>query len=212
MKQDGWRFTVKKIVDTLVAGSGLIILSPLLAAIALAIRMRMGRPIFFRQRRPGLCGRPFRLLKFRTMRDEQDHSGSPLPDVQRLTSFGRFLRSTSLDELPQLWNVLRGQLSLVGPRPLLMQYLERYTPAQARRHEVLPGITGWAQINGRNAISWKQKFACDVWYVDNWSLSLDALILFHTLLRAVKREGISSADYATMREFMGGDETEISKL
>jgi lipopolysaccharide/colanic/teichoic acid biosynthesis glycosyltransferase len=163
----------------------------------------MGWPVFFKQKRPGLKGHPFLLVKFRTMTDERDETGTLLPDGSRLTSLGRFLRATSLDELPQLWNVLRGELSLVGPRPLLMQYLERYTPEQARRHEVLPGITGWAQINGRNAISWEEKFALDIWYVDNWSLKLDALILVRTFLRVLKRDGISREGHATMPEFLG---------
>lgn len=164
----------------------------------------MGRPIFFKQVRPGLYGKPFVLYKFRTMLDLRDQTGKMLPDERRLTSFGRWLRSTSLDELPVLFNVLKGDMSLVGPRPLLMEYLDRYTPEQARRHEVKPGITGWAQINGRNAISWEEKFALDVWYVDNWSLLLDFRIIFLTILKVLKHEGISADGYATMPEFKPG--------
>ena len=159
----------------------------------------MGSPVFFRQTRPGYLGRPFTVVKFRTMT-----TGEGGDDV-RLTRLGRLLRKTSLDEIPQLWNVLRGELSLVGPRPLLMQYLERYTPEQARRHEVLPGMTGWAQINGRNAISWEEKFALDVWYVDHWSLTLDLKILLQTIRKIVRREGISAPGVATMTEFMGSN-------
>jgi lipopolysaccharide/colanic/teichoic acid biosynthesis glycosyltransferase len=163
----------------------------------------MGRPLLFRQMRSGLYGRLFQIMKFRTMTDKQDSSGRALPDETRLTAVGRFLRATSLDELPGLWNVLRGQLSLVGPRPLMAQYLDRYSPEQARRHEVMPGITGWAQINGRNDLTWKQKFALDVWYVDNWSLSLDFNILMKTFWRVLKRDGICPSDSASVPEFMG---------
>jgi len=202
-RQDGWRLAIKTGVDRLAAAAGLAITSPLLLAVGLLVRLRLGTPVLFRQQRPGRGGRPFQVLKFRTMRDARDAAGRPLPDEARLTRLGRFLRATSLDELPQLWNVLRGDLSLVGPRPLLMQYLPRYSPEQARRHEVLPGITGWAQVNGRNAISWEQKFALDVWYVDHWSLTLDLRILALTALRVIRRSGISRAGYATMPEFMG---------
>lgn len=177
--------------------------SPLLAAIALAARISLGRPILFRQQRPGLHGKPFTLLKFRTMTDARDAEGRLLPDARRLTSFGRFLRATSLDELPELFNVLRGEMSLVGPRPLLVQYLDRYTSEQMRRHEVLPGITGWAQVNGRNALTWEEKFALDVWYVDNWSLWLDIKILAMTLVNVLRREGINHPGCATMEEFQG---------
>jgi lipopolysaccharide/colanic/teichoic acid biosynthesis glycosyltransferase len=163
----------------------------------------MGRPIFFRQQRPGRFVKPFWLLKFRTMSDRRGAGGKLLPDADRLTRIGRMLRATSLDELPQLWNVLRGDISLVGPRPLLMQYLPRYSPEQARRHDVMPGLTGWAQINGRNALTWQEKFALDTWYVDNWSLMLDFSILAKTLLRVLRRDGISSQGHATMPEFMG---------
>ncbi len=181
----------------------LALLSPLLLAIAGSVRVAIGSPVLFRQQRPGLGGRPFTILKLRTMTDERDGQGNLLPDAQRLPAFGRFLRSTSLDELPALWNVLKGDMSLVGPRPLLMQYLDRYTPEQARRHEVRPGITGWAQVNGRNALSWEEKFALDVWYVDHVSLALDLRIIGATIGKIVKREGISQPGQATMEEFRG---------
>ena len=171
--------------------------------IALLVRLKLGSPVLFRQVRPGHHGKPFVLYKFRTMSDDRDENGNLLPDAARLTSLGRFLRSTSVDELPALFNVLKGDMSIVGPRPLLMQYLDRYTPEQARRHEVKPGITGWAQVNGRNAISWEEKFRLDVWYVDNWSLALDLRIILMTVLKVVRREGISAKDDATMPEFMG---------
>ena len=176
---------------------------PILLLLALLVRLRMGAPVFFRQKRPGLRGEPFELIKFRTMTNDRDADGNLLPDKDRLPPFGRFLRSSSLDELPELLNVLKGEMSLVGPRPLLMQYLERYSPEQARRHDVPPGITGWAQINGRNALSWDQKFKLDVWYVDNRNLGLDLKILFLTLWKIVRREGISASGEATMPEFMG---------
>ena len=165
----------------------------------------MGRPIFFTQIRPGLQGRPFKIYKFRTMRNAVDKKGRLLPDAERLTNFGKFLRTTSLDELPELWNVLKGDMSLVGPRPLLMEYLDRYSPEQARRMEVKPGITGWAQINGRNAITWKEKFQHDVWYVDNHNLWLDVKILWLTFIKVLKREGISAEGEATMPFFMGSE-------
>jgi lipopolysaccharide/colanic/teichoic acid biosynthesis glycosyltransferase len=167
------------------------------------IRWRLGPPVLFEQSRPGLRGEGFKLYKFRTMNEARSTEGRLLPDEARLTGFGRFLRSFSLDELPELINVLRGEMSLVGPRPLLMAYLERYTPKQARRHEVLPGMTGWAQVNGRNAITWEQRFALDVWYVDHWSLVLDVKILGMTLLKTVRREGVSPEGQATSDEFMG---------
>lgn len=204
-----FRLAVKRILDFSVASLMLIVLSPLLLIIAWRIRRTMRVSPLFRQMRPGLSGKPFDMLKFRTMTDDRDQDGRLLPDEQRLTSFGRFLRSTSLDELPELWNVVKGDMSLVGPRPLLMQYLPRYSPQQARRHEVRPGITGWAQINGRNAISWEQKFALDVWYVDHWSLMLDLRILFLTVWKTIRREGISAADHATMPEFMGTEKEEV---
>ena len=193
---------MKRVLDVLGAGAGLILLSPFLVAIALLIRWRMGKPVLFRQTRPGLHGRPFRILKFRTMHDA-NASGHPLPDSERLTRIGRYLRATSLDELPELWNVLRGEMSLVGPRPLLMEYLPLYSPEQARRHEVRPGITGWAQVNGRNALSWDEKFALDLWYVDHRSLWLDLRILGKTTWKVVRRDGISAAGEATMPKFTG---------
>ena len=204
-RQRGWRLTVKRGIDLAAASLLLVLCSPILAAVALALRLRQGSPVLFRQQRPGRGGRPFELLKFRTMLDAVGPDGRPLPDDERLTAVGKLLRSTSLDELPQLWNVLRGDLSLVGPRPLLMQYLPRYSPEQARRHDVLPGITGWAQVNGRNAISWEQKFTLDVWYVDNWRLALDLRILLMTASKVVSRSGISQGGHATMPEFMGSD-------
>jgi len=199
----GWRLVVKSVADRAVAALGLALASPVLVLTALAIRLGMGSPVLFTQARPGLRGRPFQVFKFRTMRQALGTDGRPLPDAERLTRLGRFLRATSLDELPQLWNVLRGDLSLVGPRPLLMQYLPRYSPEQARRHQVLPGITGWAQVNGRNAISWEEKFALDVWYVDHWSLWLDVKILLITVWRVVRRDGVSRQGHATMPEFTG---------
>ncbi len=202
-RQRGVQLALKVLLDRAAAALGLALLSPVLAAVAAAIRIRMGAPVLFVQERPGLGGRLFRLVKFRTMRAAADARGDPLPDAERLTGLGRFLRTTSLDELPQLWNVLRGELSLVGPRPLLVQYLSRYTPEQARRHEVLPGITGWAQVNGRNALSWEEKFAFDVWYVDHWSLALDLRILALTAAGVFRRRGISQEGHATMPEFTG---------
>lgn len=175
----------------------------LLAILACGVRIKLGSPVLFRQRRPGKRGEVFELLKFRTMTDERRADGSLLPDAERLTNFGRWLRSTSLDELPEIVNVLRGEMSLVGPRPLLVQYLDRYTPEQARRHDVLPGVTGWAQVNGRNAISWEDKFRLDVWYVDHRSFWLDMKILGWTALKVVRRDGISAAGEPTMPEFMG---------
>ena len=203
MRQRGWRLAVKVACDKLAALVALVLLSPLLLALAIAIRSFLGGGIFFRQERPGQKGRTFHIVKFRTMTDRRDAKGRMLPDEERLTKFGRWLRSTSLDELPELWNVLRGEMSLVGPRPLLMQYLGRYSAEQARRHDVLPGITGWAQVNGRNAIQWREKFALDVWYVDHWSLGLDLKILWLTLWHVLKREGISRAGHVTTTEFMG---------
>ena len=181
----------------------LLALSPLIVLVALFIRIKLGSPVLFKQTRPGLYGKPFNMLKFRSMLDATDKEGNPLPDEMRLTRFGRILRSTSLDELPGLINVLKGDMSLVGPRPLLMEYLPLYSPEQARRHEVRPGITGWAQVNGRNAISWEDKFKLDVWYVDNRSIWLDIKILFLTVKKVFVREGISAAGEATMRKFTG---------
>lgn len=193
----------KRPFDLLIALPALVILAPVIAVLALLVRVRLGAPVLFRQRRPGLHGKPFEMVKFRTMTDARDAQGALLLDADRLTSFGKFLRSSSLDELPELWNVVKGDMSLVGPRPLLMQYLERYTPEQARRHDVRPGVTGWAQVNGRNAISWEQKFAYDVWYVDNLSFWLDLKILGLTVRKIIVREGISQAGQATMEEFRG---------
>ncbi|KAA3642213.1 MAG: sugar transferase [Chloroflexi bacterium] len=193
----------KRLFDLTLTIIGGAVISPFILLLALLVRIYHGAPVLFRHTRPGYKGRPFTLYKFRTMSNAKDESGQPLPDAERLTKFGKFLRSTSLDELPELYNVLRGEMSLVGPRPLLMQYLERYSPEQARRHDVLPGITGWAQVNGRNNVSWEDKFALDVWYVDNWSLWLDIKTLAKTLLKVVVREGINEPGNATAREFMG---------
>jgi sugar transferase EpsL len=196
---------IKYSLDRLAAALALVLLSPLLIPLALLVRAKLGNPIFFRQQRPGLRGRPFNILKFRTMTDDRDVQGDLLPDAQRLTPFGRWLRSTSLDELPELINIARGDMSIVGPRPLLMRYLPLYTPEQSRRHLVKPGLTGWAQINGRNAISWEEKFRLDTWYVDHWSLWLDLKIILLTVIKVVRREGISEQNQATMSEFTGSD-------
>ncbi len=183
----------------------LILLSPLLFLLSIINALIVGSPIFYRQKRPGLKGQPFDILKFRTMTDAKGPNGELLPDRERLTRFGRFLRSTSLDELPELWNILRGEMSWVGPRPLLVKYLPRYSPEQARRHEVKPGLTGWAQVNGRNAIGWEERLRLDVWYVDHRSLALDAKILFLTVWKALRRDGIHQEGFATMPEFMGSE-------
>lgn len=193
----------KRLFDLTAAVGLLIALSPVLAVSAFFVRIRLGSPVFFKQERPGCEERAFQIVKFRTMTDERDKDGRLLPDAVRLTSFGRFLRVSSLDELPELLNVIRGEMSFVGPRPLRMNYLGRYSPEQARRHEVRPGITGWAQINGRNAISWEEKFRLDVWYVDNLSFWLDLKILFLTVWKVVRRDGISAEGEATMPEFRG---------
>jgi sugar transferase EpsL len=198
----------KRIFDILAALLGIILLSPLLLLIALLVRVFHGAPVLFGQTRPGYKGTLFRIYKFRTMTDARAADGSLLPDAERLTPLGRFLRASSLDELPELFNILRGEMSLVGPRPLLVQYLERYSPEQMRRHDVLPGITGWAQVNGRNVLTWEEKFALDVWYVDNWSFWLDIKILFLTVWKVFKREGISQPGHATAEEFMGNQERE----
>lgn len=197
--------TAKRALDLAVAVPGLILLSPLMLLVAAAVAMGLGRPVLFTQVRPGLHGRPFRMYKFRTMTEARDARGNLLSDAQRLTRLGRFLRSTSLDELPELWNVIRGEMSLVGPRPLLMEYLDRYTPEQARRHEVKPGITGWAQVNGRNALTWEERFKLDVWYVDHASLLLDIKILFITIIKVLRREGITAEGHATMPAFQGSE-------
>jgi lipopolysaccharide/colanic/teichoic acid biosynthesis glycosyltransferase len=204
--------TIKRVLDASIAAVGLIVLSPLLLALALAVASRLGRPVLFRQMRPGMGGKPFEMIKFRTMLDAKCPDGKILPDEQRLTSFGKALRAASLDELPELWNVLRGEMSLVGPRPLLLQYMDRYTPIQARRHEVRPGVTGWAQINGRNAISWEEKFALDVWYVDNRSVWLDLKILGLTVWRVLRRDGVNAKGEATMPEFKGSMQVHTHEL
>ena len=193
----------KQTLDPLLSLFGLAVLSPILLLISFLVRLQLGSPVLFRQVRPGFGGRPFTLFKFRTMQDLKGREGNLLPDEARLSSFGRFLRRMSLDELPELLNVLKGDMSLVGPRPLLMQYMGRYTSDQARRHEVKPGLTGWAQVNGRNAITWEEKFALDVWYVDNQSLLLDLKILAMTAWKVLNREGISAEGEATMPEFIG---------
>jgi len=193
----------KRFLDLALTISGLLIWTPLLVFISLLVWVYFGTPIIFRQKRPGYHGKPFWVYKFRTMTNAQDAQNNLLPDEQRITRLGRFLRSTSLDELPELFNVLRGEMSWVGPRPLLMQYLERYSSEQARRHEVLPGITGWAQVNGRNALTWEEKFELDVWYVDHWSFWLDIRILLLTVVKVLRREGINQPGQATADEFMG---------
>lgn len=194
---------MKRLFDLLLSFGLLLVLAPPLLLLWGLVRCKLGSPVLFRQVRPGLHGRPFMMVKFRTMTDERGVDGELLPDAQRLTSFGRFLRATSFDELPELWNVLRGEMSLVGPRPLLMEYLPLYTLEQARRHEVRPGITGWAQVNGRNALSWEERFKLDVWYVDHRSLWLDLRILWLTMRKVIVREGISAQGEATMPRFMG---------
>lgn len=201
---------LKRTTDLIGALAGILLLAPVMAIIAVLVWFDLGRPVLFRQKRPGLRGKPFVMLKFRTMRDLRDSQGKLLTDEARLTSLGKWLRSTSLDELPELFNVLKGEMSLVGPRPLLMEYLPLYTPEQARRHDVKPGITGWAQVNGRNALSWEEKFELDVWYVDNWSLWLDVRILWLTVIKVLTREGISAKGCATMPLFTGSRETEDS--
>lgn len=194
----------KRALDVVLSLVAMVVFSPLFLTLSLLVYLRVGTPIFFRQQRPGLRGKPFVMLKFRTMTDARDRNGSLLPDARRLTLVGRFMRSTSLDELPELLNVLQGDMSIVGPRPLLMHYLELYDPDQARRHEVKPGITGWAQVNGRNALSWEERFKLDVWYVDYYGLSLDIRIILMTFKKVLQREGISQEGHATMTEFMGG--------
>jgi sugar transferase EpsL len=201
------RIFPKRAFDLVLTIFLLILLSPILAFIVILVRLRLGSPVLFRQRRPGLNGQPFTIYKFRTMNDARDAQGNLLPDAYRLTHLGRFFRKTSLDELPELINVLKGEMSLVGPRPLLMQYLNRYTPQQARRHEVKPGMTGWAQVNGRNAITWEEKFKLDVWYVDHRTLWLDLRIIGLTILKILKREGINQPGRATMEEFRGTQAT-----
>ena len=196
----------KRLFDLFVSLVGLVVLSPVALILCLLVWVNLGGPVIFAQVRPGYHGKLFRLYKFRSMRNLFDAQGKPLPDEKRLTKFGKFLRASSLDELPELINVLMGQMSLVGPRPLLVAYLERYSPEQARRHDVLPGITGWAQVNGRNAISWEEKFKLDIWYVDHQSFWLDIKILFMTVIKAIKRESINAPGSATAPEFMGNTE------
>jgi len=193
----------KRLLDLILVVPGLIVLAPIMVLVNYLVRWVLGPPSIYRQVRPGVLANPFEMRKFRTMTDARDPQGNLLPDEERLTRFGRFLRRTSLDELPELLNVLKGDMSLVGPRPLLMEYLERYSPEQARRHEVKPGITGWAQVNGRNALSWEEKFKLDVWYVDHLSLWLDLKILGLTLWKVLRGEGIAADGHATMPEFMG---------
>ncbi|EOG5760291.1 putative UDP-galactose phosphate transferase [Vibrio cholerae] len=197
---------MKRLFDFLVSLTALILLSPIIALVAWRIRKNLGSPVLFRQTRPGLDGKPFEMVKFRTMKDAVDEQGNPLPDSERMTPFGDKLRNSSLDELPELWNVLKGEMSLVGPRPLLMQYLPLYSKEQARRHEVRPGVTGWAQINGRNAISWEEKFKLDVWYVDNRSFWLDLRILLLTVKKVFVKEGISADGHVTIAPFTGKDQ------
>lgn len=193
----------KRLFDIVVAGCALLLLSPVIAVIACQVRRKLGSPVLFRQLRPGLHGQPFEMIKFRSMRDAVDAAGHTLPDAERMTPFGSFLRSSSLDELPELWNVLRGHMSLVGPRPLLLEYLPLYDAEQRRRHDALPGITGWAQINGRNALSWDEKFKLDVWYVDNQSFWLDIKILLMTIKKVVARDGIAADGHVTTHLFKG---------
>lgn len=201
----------KRLFDLIATAVGMTVALPVMSVTALLVRLKLGSPILFCQKRPGLGGEIFTLCKFRSMLNAVGADGNPLPDEKRLTTFGAWLRSTSLDELPELFAVLSGKMSLVGPRPLLVQYLERYSPEQMRRHEMKPGITGWAQVNGRNALSWEEKFALDVWYVDNWSFWLDIRILWLTVRRVLRREGISGGGEATMREFMGTDWADKNK-
>lgn len=196
---------IKRLFDICASAFGLLLLSPVILIVALQICRKLGSPVLFRQVRPGKDGKPFEMIKFRTMRDAIDKEGNPLPDSERMTPFGIFLRSTSLDELPELWNVLKGDMSLVGPRPLLMEYLPLYSPEQYRRHEARPGVTGWAQVNGRNAISWEDKFKLDVWYVDNRSFWLDIRIIYLTVKKVLIRDGISAEGEATMSKFTGSD-------
>ncbi|ARC50649.1 sugar transferase [Neisseria mucosa] len=198
----------KRLFDIIASASGLIFLSPVFLILIYLIRKNLGEPVFFTQERPGKDGKPFKMIKFRSMRDAVDKDGNPLPDSERLTPFGKKLRATSLDELPELWNVLKGEMSLVGPRPLLMSYLPLYNEFQNRRHEMRPGVTGWAQVNGRNALSWDEKFAHDIWYIDHYSFWLDMKILFLTVKKVFIKEGISAEGEATMPYFTGNDSDE----
>ncbi|WP_180179681.1 sugar transferase [Acinetobacter sp. YH12041] len=201
---------IKRLLDIILAGAALIILSPLYAFVAYKVKKNLGSPVIFRQVRPGLHGKPFEMIKFRTMKDAVDAQGNPLPDSERLTAFGQMLRSTSLDEMPELWNVIKGDMSIVGPRPLLMEYLPLYSPEQAKRHDVRPGMTGHAQVNGRNAIGWEEKFKLDTWYVENQSIWLDFKIMFKTVHKVLAKDDISAEGEATMTRFTGSqnkDET-----
>ena len=197
------RTMIKRLFDIVASFTVLIVMAPVMVVVAIIIAVKLGRPVLFRQQRPGVNGEPFEMIKFRTMTDTRDSKGELLPDERRLGGLGKFLRKTSLDEFPELWNVLKGDMSLVGPRPLLMRYLDRYTPEQARRHEVRPGITGWAQVNGRNALSWEEKFRYDVWYVDNRSFWLDLKILWRTVWNVLAGSDTSADGHATMPEFLG---------
>ena len=199
---------MKRVLDLVSATVGALLLLPVFLCVSFLVLWRLGRPVLFFQTRAGQYGKPFKIVKFSTMRHVIDARGRPLPDEQRLTPFGRWLRNTSLDELPELWNVINGDMSLVGPRPLLMNYLDRYTPDQARRHEVRPGITGWAQVNGRNTISWEKKFELDLWYVDHQSVFLDLRIIALTLLKVFRRDGVVAPGHATMPEFMGSQSSD----
>lgn len=196
---------IKRAFDLASSFFSLILLSPILLILGILVCLKIGHPILYRQQRPGYGGKPFFIYKFRSMTDARDSNGDLLPDSERLTRLGRFLRSSSLDELPEIINILRGEMSWVGPRPLLMQYLKRYTPEQMRRHDVLPGVTGWAQVNGRNVLSWREKFRLDVWYVDHWNFWLDIRILLMSVGKVLRREGISQEGHATAEEFMGDD-------
>jgi len=197
---------IKRLFDIISSAIGLIVLAPAIFFIVFLTHRKLGSPVLFRQIRPGKDGKPFEMIKFRTMRDVIDKDGMPLPDSERITPFGNFLRNSSLDELPELWNVLKGDMSFVGPRPLLKEYLPLYSPEQARRHNVRPGITGWAQVNGRNAISWEEKFKYDIWYVENQSFWLDMKIIWMTIKKVIAREGISADDHATMPKFSGSQD------
>lgn len=201
---------MKRLMDILLSALALILLSPVIAWTSWKVRKHLGAPVVFRQSRPGLNAKPFELVKFRSMRDARDSAGNPLPDAERMTPFGHFLRASSLDELPELWSVLKGDMSLVGPRPLLNEYLPLYSAEQARRHDVRPGITGWAQVNGRNSLSWEEKFKLDVWYVDNHSVWLDIKILFMTVKKVLIREGISADGEVTMSKFSGSKKSDTN--
>lgn len=202
---------MKRLLDIIIASIALVLLSPLYAYVAYKVKKNLGSPVLFRQVRPGLHGKPFEMIKFRTMKDALDEQGNPLPDNERLTPFGKMLRSTSLDEMPELWNVIKGDMSIVGPRPLLMEYLPLYNKEQAKRHDVRPGMTGHAQVNGRNAISWEQKFKLDTWYVENRSLWLDFKIMLQTVKKVIAKDDISEAGEATMSKFTGTNNKESDK-